>query len=189
MMNLPVNGLGDFLCISWLGQFRRSKLVSAGQGRRIPAAAQGFHQIDGRDHAPLQNRDRRLLVVQRDGLRRNDVEIGIGSGLVAGDFESQRLLGGYYGFLLLLGLFGQIAQGRQIVLDLLKSGKNGLPISGDRGIVGGLGALDLGAAAAEVEQSLRNRRTGRPAAAAPGEQIRRCWCSASRRWRKGSGSG
>ena len=64
-------------------------------------------------------------------LRRDDVQIGIRSGLVPVGFEIQCLLGGHNGILLLPCLFCKVAQTRKIVFDLLKRGKNGLPVTGN----------------------------------------------------------
>ena len=46
----------------------RTHLLLARKCGGVPTAAQGFDQIDGRSHAPLQDGDGGLLVAERDGL-------------------------------------------------------------------------------------------------------------------------
>ena len=70
--------------------------IATRKSRSVPAAAQGFHQIDRRQHATLQDCNRRLFVGQLDGLGGDDVKIRISSGQIAGVFENQRLLGGHH---------------------------------------------------------------------------------------------
>src|SRR5665213_2051520 len=168
---LLAGGLGYVVYILRVRERHGTKLVRAGESGCIPAAAQSFDQIHGGGHAPLQNGHRGFFVAERDGLGGDDVEIRIRSRLIAVELERKRLLGGRDGLLLLLRFLGEVVESREVVLHLLKRGENGLPVCGDSGIVGGFGSLQLCAAASEVEQGLRKRRSGGPRTGSPCDQV------------------
>src|SRR5579863_10219047 len=69
------DGLGYVFGIGRHSHGGRPDRVTARKSGGIPTTTERFHQINGRNQAPLQDRHRSLLVVQRDLLRCNYVEI------------------------------------------------------------------------------------------------------------------
>src|SRR5580698_6165411 len=145
--------------------------LGRGQTGHVEIAANGLDQRYARHHAARQKLDRGLLIRQSDGLRRDDLKISGDAALVLIDRQLQRSLGRGHRRRLLLGFILQYAQRGKIVLYVLKGGQDALAIGGNRGIVGCLRLFEGALAFPEIEQRVRYRRTQRPEAAGPGEQI------------------
>ena len=85
----------------------------------------------------VQNVQGLHLVVKENGLFGDHGEVIDGAGLVLVSGNIQRTLGGLHGIVLGFGFVLQHAQRRQIILDLLEGGENGLAIIRRRGVIGG----------------------------------------------------
>jgi len=110
----------------------------------------------------LQNRQRRLLVAERGGLRRDDVGIGDGSGGVLVEDETFGLPRGGDRGVLHLGLLLEDAERGERIFDLLEPMSHGLAVIGDVQVVECAGGVDLGAAQPRIEHRFAERRTERP---------------------------
>src|ERR1700733_2656734 len=97
----------------------------------VPAAAQRLDQRRRGDEAALQDRERRLLVAERGGLRHHHAGIGDRAGLVLVEGELLRAARRAQGHVLRRRLLLEDAQRGELVLDLLERGQYGLAIGRD----------------------------------------------------------
>ncbi len=80
-------------CIIRIREADRTKLIRRGKLRGIPAATHGFHKVYSGSHAALQKSHRRLLIGKGNGLRCNDVQVGISPRFVTVGFERRETIG------------------------------------------------------------------------------------------------
>src|ERR1700688_1472685 len=133
-----------------------------GQLRRVPTAAHGFDQHDARLQSIRQHGERRLFRAQTGGLRCDHAAVGSRTRVVLIEGELFSLLGGGHRGFLDDRLLFQYAQSDEFILDLLKTGQNGLAVTVDGPFIGGAGLRHLCAPQASVEQRFGERRADRP---------------------------
>lgn len=141
--------------------------------RCIPAAAKRFDQQNAGFEASLHDVDVVALVLQQRGLPGNDLEIGIDAALVTGIEEIERLLRRVSRVVLLARFDLKIVQCVQVVLNLLECGEHGLTVGGNGAIVLREGNVCGGAAAAMIEEGLRQRGADGEEATRPREPVDR----------------
>ncbi len=122
-----------------------------------PAAAEGFDEEDGGVHAAAHDVDVVALVGEGGVLRGDDLEVGVDAADVAVVEDLLGALGGYGGFVLLLGLLGEDAEGGEVVFDLLEGGEDGLAVVGGGLLEAGDGLGGLAAAEAVIEEVVVER--------------------------------
>src|SRR5437773_3293806 len=133
-----------------------------GRGRSfLPASAQRPNQGDTRRKPSAQDADRRALVVKRRGLNDHDGQIVCRSRPILIQDDGKRFPRGFDGLVLNGGFLLENLERRQIVLDFLKSGENGLPVIGHVLVVGRNRLSGLRTAQSGVENDLRQCRTER----------------------------
>ena len=132
--------------------------LTARQLRGVPAAAHCLDQRGTGDEPALPDIDGRLGVGQRSLIGDNNAGIRDGAGqiLVVDDPRGLECCG--HGLVLDLGLLGENAQSRELVLDLLERSQHGLPVIRDLLVKDGAGLFDLGTAQAGVEYGLHEVR-------------------------------
>src|SRR6266436_10222309 len=113
---------------------------SFGQGRAIPAAAEGLDEGHCAHHAAAENIHRSDFVGESRTLSGCHLQVAGDTALVTRDGEFKIFLSGRDGFVLNLSFMLENPQCSYVVLYLLKAGQHGLAIIGDSLIVssGGL---------------------------------------------------
>src|ERR1700683_1521974 len=113
-------------------QFRRFRQLGYS-----PSSSEGLDQQHARVHATPQDVDVVSFILQRDGLCRENVKVGIGSADITIIENLQRFLRGGRRLLLLLRFLAEDSQGDEIVFHLLKSCERALAIAGNGCVIVG----------------------------------------------------
>src|SRR5271157_5793648 len=165
---------GWWLALGWLrGRSRRelslsrNDLLRSGQRGGIPTPADRLDQL----HAGHDLQDTQvhggLLIAEERGLGGNNVEVGVDAEAVAVRGQLEAALRGLDGRVLFLNFLRKNAQGREIVLDLLKRGQDRAAIVRDHLIILRAVLFHGGATQTAIVNRLGNGRAHGPEPAWP----------------------
>jgi hypothetical protein len=118
---------------------------------RIPSAAQRLNQQHTSRHAPRKNIHRRPLILQRDGLRSDHLQVTDNPARILSSRNSQRILSSFNGAILNSRLLLQNTKRRQIILHLLERSEHCLPITRHSGVISRFSQINLRVSPATIK--------------------------------------
>src|ERR1700730_8978302 len=154
-------------------EVERSVLVDALTARQlsgVPSAAQRLNQRGTRDEPALPDIDGRNGIGERGLIGDEDARIRDSAGQILVIEDPRGLECCRHSLVLHLGLLGEDAQRRELVLDLLKPGQHALPVIRDGLLEEGARLLYDSGARAGIEHGFHKGRSKRPEAARSGQQ-------------------